>query len=606
VRRKPPHLSFEQAATVPVAFMTAFYALHTLGGLQRGERVLIHSGTGGVGLAAVQLALRAGAVVFASAGSPEKRELLSLLGVHHVLDSRSLAFADEILDLTEGKGVDLVLNSLAGEAIDKSLSILRSYGRFIEIGKVDIYQNRRIGMRPLRKNISMFAVDLSGMLEQRPELAHSLLHQVLELLEQHELRPLPHLVFPVGRIADAFRHMAQAKHVGKLIVSMQDIEGLKVEQAPRAVSLEADASYLITGGLGGLGLAVAARLARHGARHLALVGRSAPSSRALAAVERLRQRGVDVATYQADIADRAQVERIIVDIRRELGPLRGIIHAAMVLDDAPIEGLTEEQMWTAMAPKLAGAWNLHLLTAGLRLDFFVLFSSFASVLGSPGQANYVAGNAFLEALAHYRRAQGLPALTVSWGRIGDIGHVATNHETSDRLTRLGILPIPAADMLDLLDELMSVDAVEVGAARIDWEQVSRAMGARVPGRFASLSGVSGAQDGRSISTSGARAVLDADDATLPSALETYLRDQLARAMGASPARIDMQRPLVSLGIDSLIAVDVRNRISADLGINLPISAFMQGASVGSLASFVIERFRESDRGKRREVVQSRS
>jgi acyl carrier protein len=240
------------------------------------------------------------------------------------------------------------------------------------------------------------------------------------------------------------------------------------------------------------------------------------------------------------------------------------------------------------------------------MDFFVLFSSFASVLGSPGQANYVAGNTFLEAMAHYRRAQGLPALTVSWGRVGDTGHVASDQETSDRLTRLGILPIPAAEMLDLLDELMSGDAVEVGAARIDWKQVSRAIGARVPGRFAGLSGATGVEDGRSTTNANVRAVLDADETTLASALEAYLRDQLARAMGASPARIDMQRPLISLGIDSLIAVDVRNRISADLGINLPLATFMQGASVGSLAAYVTERFREGKRGKRREMAEERS
>jgi acyl carrier protein len=352
-------------------------------------------------------------------------------------------------------------------------------------------------------------------------------------------------------------------------------------------------------------LAVADHLARHGARHLVLVGRSAPSPHAQAAVDALRRRGVEMTIHQADIADREQAQRIIAGVQRGMGPLRGIMHAAMVLDDAPIEGLTEERMWNAMAPKLTGAWNLHVLTAGISLDFFVLFSSFASVLGSPGQANYVAGNAFLEALAHYRRALGLPALTVSWGRVGDIGHVASDQETSDRLTRLGINAIPAAEMLYLLDEIMSGNAVEVGAARIDWKQVSRAMGARVPGRFAGLSGATGAEDGRATADSNVRAVLEADEATLPSVLEAYLRDQLARAMGASPARIDMQRPLVSLGIDSLIAVDVRNRISADLGINLPLATFMQGASVGSLAAYVTERFREGDRGKRREMADSR-
>ena len=244
--------------------------------MERGERVLIHAGTGGVGLAAVQLALQAGAVVFATAGSPEKRELLTALGVPHVMDSRSLAFADEIRKLTNGEGVDIVLNSLSGEAIDKSLSLLRPYGRFIEIGKTDIFKNRKIGMRALRRNISVFVADLLGALGARADLARSMLQEVIGRVESGSLRPLPHRVFPAARVADAFRSMAQAKHIGKLIVSMQDNEGLVVDHGLRSVTVAAEGSYLITGGLGGLGLAVADRLARRGARHLALVGRSAP------------------------------------------------------------------------------------------------------------------------------------------------------------------------------------------------------------------------------------------------------------------------------------------------------------------------------------------
>src|SRR6185312_6341142 len=211
----------------------------------------------------------------------------------------SLAFADEVMELTKGEGVDLVLNSLAGEAIDKNLSILRPLGRYIEIGLIDIYKNRRIGMRPLRENISFFAVDLSRILDHRTEIPQSLLQQVLGRFEGDDLRPLPHRVFPVVRLVDAFRNMAQAKHVGKLVVSIKDCEGLQLEQAARASSIDSDASYLITGGLGGLGLAVADRLVQRGARHLALVGRSRPSPSAQVLVDSLRQRGAEVKLYFA-------------------------------------------------------------------------------------------------------------------------------------------------------------------------------------------------------------------------------------------------------------------------------------------------------------------
>jgi polyketide synthase 12/epothilone polyketide synthase D len=604
--RKPRHLSLEQAATIPVAFLTAFYSLHTLGQLQPGERVLIHSGTGGVGLAAVQLALKAGAIVFATAGSPEKRELLSALGVPHVMDSRSLAFADAVLHLTAGEGIDLVLNSLSGEAIDKSLSILRGCGRFIEIGKTDIYRNRKLGMRPLRKSISLFGVDLFKALQERTDLGPSLLREVLRRFASKDLNALPHRVFPVARVADAFRYMAQAKHVGKLIVSMQDVKGLPVECRPRSAAIDAGASYLITGGLGGFGLAAADRLSRRGARHLALVGRSDPSPSSRAAVEALRHRGTEVMTFRADVTDREQMKDVIAVAQRSMGPLRGIMHAAMVLDDAPIARLDEERMWRAMAPKIAGAWNLHTLTAGIPLDFFVLFSSLASIIGTPGQANYVAGNAFLDALAHYRRARGLPALAVDWGIVGDVGHVARSPEISQRLDRLGFKAMPVSTMLDALDKLMSGNAVQAGVAKIDWKEVLQYTASRIPARFAGLTGEASTEDARSPASSRARDILEADAAALPSLLEDYFRDQLARAIGASPARIDTQQSLLNLGLDSLIAMEVRNRINADLGINVPGSKFMQSVSVSALAAYIAERLMAGDRGDRSNAAVART
>jgi NADPH:quinone reductase-like Zn-dependent oxidoreductase len=596
VARKPAHLSMEQAATIPIAFVTAFYSLHTLGAMQPGERVLIHSAAGGVGLAAVQLALRAGAIVFATAGTAEKRELLSALGVPHVMDSRSLAFADEILELTKGEGVDLVLNSLAGEAIDKNLSILRPFGRYIEIGLIDIYRNRKLGMRPLRENISLFAVDLSRIFDQRADLPRSLLKQVLGSFASHELHPLPHRVFPITRLVDAFRNMAQARHVGKLIVSIGDHEGLPVQQAPRASSIDADAGYLITGGLGGLGLAVADRLAHRGARRLALVGRSAPSPSARGVVERLRRRGVEVKIYPADISDREQAQHIIADVERTMGPLRGIVHAAMVLDDASIERLDEERMWTAMRPKMIGAWNLHALSTDIPLDFFVLFSSVTSTIGNPGQGNYVAGNAFLDMLAYYRRAKGLPALTVNWGGVGEVGYVVNSQETTQRLGRLGVTLMPLSETLDALDELMSSNAVQVTVAQLEWKYISRVLGSPVPARFADLAGGTGNEESRT-TASYLRAILEAEAADLPALLETYIREHLARAIGTSPARIDSQQSLRSLGLDSLIALEVRNRINADLGISVPLPRLMQSESISILAGYVTERLLESARGE---------
>jgi NAD(P)-dependent dehydrogenase (short-subunit alcohol dehydrogenase family)/acyl carrier protein len=515
--------------------------------------------------------------------------------VHHVFDSRTLAFADDIRRATAGEGIDLVLNSLAGEAIDQSLSILRPYGRFIEIGLRDIYQNRNMGMRLLRKNISFFAVDLSRVFEQRAQLPQSLLQETLRRFAESKLNALPHRTFPISRLPEALRHMAQAKHIGKLIVSMKDAEGVLVERDPRSAGIDPESSYLLTGGLGGFGLAVADRLARRGARHLVLVGRSGPSVSAQTALDSMRHRGVEVQICQADVADRDGMQRALC-IARNMGPLRGLVHAAMVLDDAAIERLTEERMWKAMAPKLLGSWNLHVLTAEDPLDFFVMFSSFTSMIGNPGQANYVAGNAFLDALAYYRKARGLPALTVNWGMVGEVGHVANSPDISQRFDRLGATMMPVAETLDALEELIASAAVQIGVAQIEWKGLLRLMPSPVPARFAALAGDI-AEEANSGESSRVHDILDAEAAALPGLLESYLRDHLARAMGTAPARIDAQQSLLSLGLDSLIALELRNRINSDFGFNVPLTRIMQSTSLSAFAAYIAEHLLPEQRNK---------
>jgi acyl carrier protein len=280
-----------------------------------------------------------------------------------------------------------------------------------------------------------------------------------------------------------------------------------------------------------------------------------------------------------------------------MGPLRGIIHGAMVLDDAPIERLTEERMWKVMAPKMLGAWNLHALTVDAELDFFIMFSSFASLVGTPGQANYVAGNAFLDALAHYRRARGLPALTVNWGVVGEVGYVANTPDAAQRLDRPGIVPMPVAETLDALEELMSSRAVQVGVAQLEWNEILRMMPTRTPGRFADLATDMGSESGRLMASTRVREILEADEATLPALLQSYLRDALARAMQASPAQIDTEQSLLNLGLDSLISVEVRNRINDDFGINIPLAKFRQDASINMLTAQIGEMLLQGARGK---------
>jgi len=465
---KPHHLSFEEAATIPVTFLTAHYALNHLARMSKGERVLIHASAGGVGLSAVQLAQRAGAEIFATAGSPEKRAFLQYIGVKHVLDSRSLAFADEVMQLTEGKGVDIVLNSLPGEYIPKSFSTLAPYGRFLEIGKTDIYLNRSLDLYPFYNNLSYFAIDLDRLCRDRPALVRSLFLELVEYFKNGTLKPLPRYVFPIQEVEGAFRYLTQRKNIGKVVVSLQDA----VQQQPSetTITLRSDATYLITGGLGSLGLLIAHWMAHQGVRHLVLMGRQGVTGSTRAAIDALEKTGAQVAVARADVAQEEQVASVLARIGDSMPPLRGVIHAAGVLDDGLLLNLDQERLSAVMAPKVQGAWNLHALTLNTPLDFFVLFSSVASVLGSPGQGSYAAANAFLDALSHQRRALRLPSLTINWGPWAAVG-MAARSDQSRRLALLGMDAIAPQQGLQVLESLLRQDAAQIVAVSAHWQQM---------------------------------------------------------------------------------------------------------------------------------------
>lgn len=595
---KPKHLSFEEAATIPIAFLTAHYALNYLARIEKGERVLIHSATGGVGLAAIQLVQRAGGEVLATAGTEEKRALLRALGIEHVMDSRTLAFADEVLEITEGRGVDVVLNSLAGDAIRKGLSVLADDGRFLEIGKRDIYQDSQIGLRAFRKNLSLMAIDLDREFRTRPGLISSLFEELREALERRELFALPYRVFPVSNSVGAFRHMAKAKHIGKVVVSLQEGDVWIAPSSERSIRLREDATYLITGGLGGFGLRTAEWLVASGARHLALVGRrGVHSAEAEAQVEALRRAGAEVLVAQADVADREQVSRLLARIAEEMPPLRGVFHAAMVLRDGLLLNMDEAQWRAVWAPKVSGAWNLHEQTAHEPLDFFVLCSSMSAALGAGGQANYAAANTFLDALAFFRRAQGLAGLSVSWGYLGEVGVAARQEDIGRRFEAMGIGSVSPREALELLGRFLRDERVHVGAMRVDWSRWKAVSGGRTQSpRFDSL--VREAETGESSKDKSGKALrsalVAADAAERRSMLQSAIVGQLSVVLGTSPEALDVEKPLSDLGLDSLMAVELRNWIERDLRLNLPTVELLRGPSVVELCDVLLDQLSKLD------------
>jgi len=582
---KPKRLYFDEAATLPVAFLTAWYALHHLGRIRRGESVLIQAATGGVGLAAIQVAQLAGAEIFATAGSPEKREFLRALGIKHVMDSRTLAFADEIRGITGGRGVDLVLNSLAGEAIAKGIASLAPNGRFLEIGKRDVYQNSKLGLRPFRNNVSLFVIDLAQIMEHDPALVAGLLRRIMAHVEAGRFHPLPLRTFQVSQAVNAFRYMSQARHIGKIVLGFEHDPATPVPAVDtRPMQFRADASYLITGGLGGFGLAMAEWMVRSGARHLVLASRrGAATDEARAAVAKLQQLGAAVLTPQADVSRPRDVARLFRKIAKDLPPLRGILHTAMVIDDGALAQLDSERFRRVMAPKADGAWHLHRRTADLSLDFFVLFSSISAFVGKAGQANYAAANCFMEALAHHRRALGLPALAVSWGAISEVGYVARNAKVADYLRLHGLVGIKPVEATSLLGRMLRNETAHLGVFPVDWRKwAAHTPGAATSRRFEEVITAAAAEG--PVESGGAREAILALPAgeRLP-LVTTQLRGLIAKVLRTAAAKLDPSRPLNELGLDSLMSIELLERIEMHFGTTLPAGNLSAGTTIAKMA-----------------------
>ena len=394
----PPGLTDQQAAAVSTAHATAWYALHDQARIAAGDRVLIHSATGGVGQAAIAIARAAGAEIFATAGSPQRRQLLQDMGITHVYDSRSTEFAGLIRRDTDGYGVDIVLNSLTGAAQEAGLELLSVGGRFVEIGKRDVYANTRMGLFPFRRNLTFHYVDLGLMAKSQPQRFGELLGKVYRLVAAGEL-PLPHsTLYPLSDAAEAIRVMGAAQHTGKLVLEVPHTGQSNVVVPPeQAKVFRHDGSYIVTGGLGGLGLFLAEKMAAGGCGRIVLSSRSEPTTKALDTIELIRAMGGDIVVECGDIAAPGTADRLVAAATATGLPLRGVLHAAGVVEDATLENITDELIDRDWAPKVYGAWNLHTATEGQPLDWFCSFSSAAALVGSPGQGAYAAANSWLDA-----------------------------------------------------------------------------------------------------------------------------------------------------------------------------------------------------------------
>ncbi|WP_424216313.1 SDR family NAD(P)-dependent oxidoreductase (plasmid) [Streptomyces sp. BI20] len=583
--RLPDDMTFAEAATLPVAFITVQHCLQRLAKPQPGETMLVHGAAGGVGLAAWQYARAHGIKVIATAGTPAKRDLLRTLGIEHVLNSRGLDFAEEITDITGGRGVDVVLNCLAGEAATRSLGLLAQHGRFVELGKRDIIADQSLPLGAFSADLAYFGADISAMVGTPSPVMDRHRDTISRLVHEGTYRPLPHRVYPAAEIADAFACLQHSRHIGKVVVTFDD--PVPARPAPPSIGLRPEATYLITGGLNGFGAATARHLARRGARRLELVSRrGAQAPEAPGLLADLRAQGVHVTAHAADVTDTAAMTELFKTIDAGGHPLAGVIHAAMVLDDDDLVNLSTDRLRRVLAPKLTGVHNLDRLTRSLPLDFFIAYSSGAATVGNFKQAPYIGGNLALDTLIRDRRRDGLPGLSIQWGVINDSGY-ALRTEITDQLLGLGLGGLGTQSALTTLDTVMfDPDADVVAVVNFDWSRLAHSIPRLTAPRTAHLLDTTpGTPGGTEHHTDLAH--LPEDEAR--EIIVRRLAHLLARIMQTTPDKVDRTRRLDLVGVDSLMAAELGTNILNDFGCRLASMDISGAAHLDALARLVHDR-----------------
>ncbi len=583
----PDEVPLEAAATIPVAFLTAWYALVHQARIQPGEWVLIHGAAGGVGIAAMQIARLQGARIAATVSTPDKRALAELYGAERIYNSRSTAFLDDVRQ--DLGGVDVVLNSLAGEAMLASVKCLKPFGRFIELGKRDYVLNTAMGLRPFRRNLTYFGVDLDQLLAANLPLAQKLMAELMGHFKSGALSPLPYRSFEWFEAGEAFQLMQAAGHVGKIVVrpAARPIATNRLREAFKA----GPGCHLVVGGAGGFGFETAAWLAEKGAKTIVVASRRGalePAVELRAAA--LRARGVRLLVEALDVTDGKAVESLVQKLTRDHGRVAGVMHAAMILDDGMIAGLEPARTRQVLAPKVDGADHLDRATRNSGLDYFVAFSSVTTMIGNPGQASYVAANGYLQGLMRRRRAEGLPGLAVGWGAIGDVGILARDAEGTAKLERIsGIIAMRAAEALSHLDLLLTrpescPDTVYCASFRPG----AALQGLKLLGTPAFGQLFAAAEGGAGDSTVDlAGLVAGKGDLEARGVVAKLVAQEVARILRLTAEDIDVAQPLDDLGMDSLMSLELRMAIEARFGVELPVVAISSGVSANELATRLI-------------------
>lgn len=611
----PEGMGFEDAASLPVVFATAYECLVNIARIQQGQSVLIHAAAGGVGQAAIMLAKDyLGAEVFVTCGSQEKRELLMReydLPAERIFNSRDASFAPGVLAATNGRGVDMVLNSLAGPLLQASFDVLAPFGHMVEIGKRDLEGGSLLNMATFSRVASYTSVDILQTLRDRRSECHRLISEVSRLASQGVIRPIHSVTaYPINQAAKAFRLLQTGKHMGKVVLSTPPDQQVKVLPRVPKAKLKTDASYLIVGGVGGLGRSTAFWMAAHGAKNIIVLSRSAGDVQKNASlVSGLREAGCRVFALNCDVTDKDDLARALRIYGSELPPIRGVVQGAMVLQDSILENMTLDDWQTAIRPKVAATWNLHAhFSQPGSLDFFVMLSSLSGVFGWASQSNYAAGGSYQDALARFRVAQGLPAVSLDLGMVTNVGYVSETSSVSDRLNKAGLsLPLSDEDVMQALGTaiLHPLDQPQVllglnSGPGVHWDATSNSAMGR-DARFMPLryrrptAGAHGqtqqAQDASDANAKPLSAKLQ--EASSLNEAEQLVGDAIATKLAEifmiPVGDIDMTQPPASFGVDSLVAVELRNMLMLKAAADVPVFNILQSVSLAALAVDVADK-----------------
>ncbi len=581
----PDHLGWDVAG-ISMAYLVAYRGLVDLAHLQEGERVLIHHATGGVGLAAVAIAKWIGAEIFATAGSVEKREYLRQLGVNHVYSSRDLDFGEQIREATQHEGIDVVIGAQSGQAVHVSLNALRGGGRYVEIGKKDIADDNSLPLRAFSRNLIFAALDIDRLMKSQPGLIQRTLQAVFAKLADGSFSLGPTRTFAAAEVGDAFREMAANRHIGKMLVDFSSGDVDVLEKVVSQPIIKADGSYIVTGGTSGFGLVTGRWLADQGAGRIVLVSRSGRKACGLEeTIEYIEARGAQLEIRSVDITNAEQVEVLVAEAGGGEFALRGIFHGAMVLDDAVMTDVTPERLRRVLEPKVAGALNLAAAIRGAAdLDFLVFYSSISSVIGNRGQTNYVAANALLDGLAQKLQAEGVPAMSINWGALGEVGVVARDAHIEMALSAGGITGLSNEQAFTALNRALRFHKAQMGAFLVDWAKWHEAHPhlAEDP-RFRELRVRAGQGTGGGVADEIRQSLAGLSKEQRLSVLEQHLQEVLAGTLRMPKENVPLNRKINEMGVDSLMVLELSLGIKERLGVTFTAMEFLKGPTLQQLA-----------------------